>query len=120
MRRELALYGIDVIVMVVGAVQTPIWTKATSEDLTRFAQTDYASGVAQMKATTADLGKGGMPVKRVAEAVRLALETSKPKPRYILVNDYWRGWLLPKLIPTSMFDWAMIRQFGLTRSSLES
>lgn len=119
MRRELALYGIDVIVMVMGAVQTPIWEKASEEDLARYSKTDYASGVAQMKATTSDLGKFGMPVKRVAEAVRVALETSKPKPRYILVNDYWRGWLLPKFIPTRTFDWAMIRQFGLTRSNLE-
>ena len=119
MRHELALYGIDVIVMVLGAVKTPIWEKASEDDLARFSKTDYAPGVAQMKATTAELGKGGMPVKRVSEAVRLALQATKPKPRYVLVNDYWRGWLLPKFIPTRMFDWAMVRQFGLTRSSLE-
>jgi NAD(P)-dependent dehydrogenase (short-subunit alcohol dehydrogenase family) len=117
MRRELALYGIDVIVLVLGAVQTPIWEKISAEDLERFAKTDYAGGVAQMRATTSELGKGGMPVKRVAEAVRQALERPKPKARHILVNDYFRGWLLPKLIPTSLFDWAMIKQFGLTRSS---
>jgi NAD(P)-dependent dehydrogenase (short-subunit alcohol dehydrogenase family) len=117
MRRELALYGIDVVVMVLGAVQTPIWGKASGEDLARYAQTDYASGVAQMQATTSDLGKGGMPVKRVANAVRQALERSKPKPRHIVVNNYWRGWLLPRFIPTQVFDWAMTRQFGLTRSS---
>jgi NAD(P)-dependent dehydrogenase (short-subunit alcohol dehydrogenase family) len=116
MRRELALYGIDVIVMVLGAVSTPIWSKLSEEDLQRYAQTDYASGVAQMRATTGDLGTGGMPVQRVAGAVRRALEQPKPKARQIIVNDYWRGWLLPKLIPTRLFDWAMTRQFGLTRS----
>src|SRR5262245_27052444 len=117
MRRELALYGIDVIVMVIGAVQTPIWEKVSAEDLERFSQTDYAGGVATMRETTSELGKGGMPVARVATAVRQALEEAKPKPRYILVNDYWRGWLLPKLVPTRMFDYALTRQFGLTRSS---
>jgi NAD(P)-dependent dehydrogenase (short-subunit alcohol dehydrogenase family) len=117
MRRELALYGIHVVVMVLGAVQTSIWEKVSDDDLARFAQTDYASGVAQMKATTSDLGKGGMPVKRVAEAVRQALEQPKPKPRHILVNDYWRGWLLPRLVPTQVFDWAMTKQFGLSRST---
>jgi NAD(P)-dependent dehydrogenase (short-subunit alcohol dehydrogenase family) len=116
MRRELTLYGIDVITMVLGAVATPIWGKASESDLARYARTDYASAVDQMKNTTADLGKLGMPAQRVAEAVRLALESANPKPRHILVNDYWRGWLLPKLIPTRMFDWAMIRQFGLVRS----
>lgn len=117
MRRELALYGINVVVMVLGAVQTPIWQKTSEDDLARFGQTDYATGVAQMQATTSDLGKGGMPVKRVAEAVRFALETPKPKARHILVNDYWRGWLLPRFIPTRVFDWAMTRQFELKRST---
>ena len=118
MRRELALYGIYVSELVLGAVQTPIWGKVSDDDLGRYAKTDYASGVAQMRATTSGLGKGGMPVSRVASAIRRALEDPKPKPRYIVVNDYWRGWLLPKLIPTRLFDYAMTRQFGLTRSEL--
>jgi short-subunit dehydrogenase len=117
MRRELALYGIDVIVMVMGAVQTPIWEKVSEADLARYAQTDYAEGVVQMRATTSELGKGGMPVTRAAQAIRKALEQPKPKAREILVNDYWRGWLLPRLIPASLFDWAMTRQFGLKRST---
>jgi NAD(P)-dependent dehydrogenase (short-subunit alcohol dehydrogenase family) len=116
MRRELALYGIDVIVLVLGAVKTPIWEKVSEEDLARYAATDYASGVAQMRATTSELGRGGMPVERVAKSVRQALEDTKSKPRHILVNDYLRGWLLPKFIPTSLFDWALIKQFGLTRT----
>jgi NAD(P)-dependent dehydrogenase (short-subunit alcohol dehydrogenase family) len=118
MRRELALYGIHVIELMIGAVQTSIWEKASDEDLARFAQTDYASGVAQMRATTSELGKGGMPVSRVARELRRALEHPKPKARYVIVNNYWRGWLLPRLIPTHMFDYAMTRQFGLSRSAL--
>lgn len=119
MRRELALYGIAVIELMVGAVRTPIWGKASADDLARYGETDYAPGVAQMRATTDDLGKGGMPVERVAREVRRALEAPKPKARYVVVNDYWRGWLLPKLIPASMFDYAMTRQFGLSRSALD-
>jgi NAD(P)-dependent dehydrogenase (short-subunit alcohol dehydrogenase family) len=120
MRRELALYGIDVIVLVLGAVQTPIWEKTSDEDLARYAATDYAEGVAQMRATASELGRTGMPVARVAQAVRQVLEAPKPKPRQILVNDYWRGWLLPRLIPTRLYDWAMTKQFGLKRSTLEN
>jgi NAD(P)-dependent dehydrogenase (short-subunit alcohol dehydrogenase family) len=120
MRRELALYGIDVIVLVMGAVQTPMWGKLSAEDLERFSRTDYKNGVAQMRATTSELGQGGMPVKRVADALRQALEDPKPKARYILVNDFVRGWLLPRFIPGRLFDWAMTRQFGLSRSELNS
>ncbi|MCC6456771.1 MAG: SDR family oxidoreductase [Caldilineaceae bacterium] len=120
MRRELALYGIDVIVLVLGAVQTPIWEKTSDADLARYAATDYAEGVAQMRATASGLGQEGMPVTRVAQAVRQILEQPKSKPRHILVNDYWRGWLLPRLIPTRLYDWAMTKQFGLKRSALDN
>lgn len=116
MRRELALYGIGVTMLVVGAVQTPIWEKVSDEDLERYAATDYAEAVAQMHATTSELGKGGMPVARVAQSVRQTLEQPKPKARVILVNDYWRGWLIPRLMPESLVDWAVAKQFGLRPS----
>jgi short-subunit dehydrogenase len=116
MRRELALYGIDVSVLVLGAVQTPIWQKVSDEDLARYAQTDYAGGVAQIRATTSDLSKAGMPVERVAHTVRRLLEQPKAKARQVLVNDYMRGWLLPRIIPARLFDWAVARQLGLTRT----
>jgi NAD(P)-dependent dehydrogenase (short-subunit alcohol dehydrogenase family) len=115
MRCELALYGIPVSVMVLGAVATPIWGKTKENDLARYTQTDFAEGVKQLMTTAGELSSEGMPVARVAAAVRQALETPKPKARYVLVNDYWRGWLLPQWLPTRFLDYAMTRQFGLTR-----
>jgi NAD(P)-dependent dehydrogenase (short-subunit alcohol dehydrogenase family) len=40
LRRELLLYGIDVIVIGPGAVATPIWDKAMSADITAYQDTD--------------------------------------------------------------------------------
>ncbi len=114
MRRELMLYNIRVISMVLGAVQTPIWTKASAEDLARYDATDYAEGVKQMRQTTSEIAQTAMPVARIAHAIGAALEDPKPKARYLMVNNYWGGWLLPRLVPASWFDWALARQFGLT------
>lgn len=117
MRRELMIYDIRVIALVLGAVQTPIWTKASAEDLARFEQTDYAAAVKVMRQSTESFADSGMPVARVAKAVRVALEHPKPKVRYVMVNNYWAGWLLPRLLPKRWFDWALSRQFGLTPKS---
>ena len=48
LRRELMLYGIDVIVIEPGAVSTPIWDKADEIDTTPFADSDYADTLARM------------------------------------------------------------------------
>lgn len=118
LRRELMLYGIDVIVMVLGAVQTPIWEKAGQQALIeRYAHTDYASGAAQMHQMTSRLGRDGMPVARVARAIRLALEASNPKARYVMANNWWLGWWLPRRLPTRWMDWVIAKQLGLTRKA---
>ena len=45
LRRELQLYGIDVIVIGPGAVNTSIWDKETVQDLSKYSQTDYAESL---------------------------------------------------------------------------
>ena len=43
LRRELMLFGIDVIVIAPGAVATPIWDKVAAIDMTRLAGTPYGA-----------------------------------------------------------------------------
>jgi NAD(P)-dependent dehydrogenase (short-subunit alcohol dehydrogenase family) len=42
LRRELMIFGIDVIVLAPGGVATPIWDKADAVNVTPFADTPYA------------------------------------------------------------------------------
>jgi NAD(P)-dependent dehydrogenase (short-subunit alcohol dehydrogenase family) len=115
LRRELMLYGIEVIVIVPGAVNTPIWDKAEQIDMARYAQTDYAEMAAAMRETAVRLGREGMPASAIAKAIRLALETPKPKTRYVLANNWLMGWVLPRRMPGRMLDRIIAKQLGLDR-----
>lgn len=118
LRRELMIYGIDVILMILGAVRTPIWSKAEYQSLLeQYAETDYAESATQMHQMATRLGQEGMCVDSVAKAVRLALESSNPKPRYVIANNWLFGWWLPRRLPTRWMDWAIGKQFGLSRKA---
>ena len=115
LRRELMLYGIDVILIEPGSVRTPIWDKAEQVDVSRYADTDYAEILVKLQQTTVDLGRQGLRPEKVATIIRLALESPRPKARYVLANNYLLGWLLPQKLPARWFDWLLARSFGLQR-----
>ena len=91
LRRELLLYGIDVIVIEPGSVRTPIWDKAEQIDTEQYADTDYAEMAIKMQKTMTDLGRQGLPPEKISAVIRQALESPRPKPRYVIANKYFIG-----------------------------
>src|SRR5437764_2154339 len=57
LRRELMIFGIDVIVVAPGAVATPIWDKAEQTDMSRYANTAYAAALDRVKRYMLQLGR---------------------------------------------------------------
>ncbi len=113
LRRELMLYGIDVVLMVFGSVQTPIWDKLDAAAVEQYLQTDFGPSVKKLLDTRIEAGREGMSASRAAAAIVTALEAPKPNARYVIVNNTWQGWLVPRLLPTRFFDTAIARQLGL-------
>ena len=117
LRRELMIYGIDVIAIGPGSVLTPIWDKAEAADETVYANTDYGSSLKAFKALFIKEGRKGLPAERIGEAIHLALTTPKPKARYAVVPNKFVNWTLPTLLPKRVVDRLLAKRLGLTRRS---
>ena len=118
LRRELMLYGIDVIVIQPGAVRTPIWDKAEQLDRDRYAKTDYAWLVERMLRSLTNLGRRGLPPEVIARAVLKALTAEHPPSRITLTGARLLSWTLPRLLPDRIVDAAVRRSLKLSRETL--
>lgn len=112
LRREFMLFGIDVIVIGPGAIKTPIWDKAETEDLSRFDGSPFAPVVARMAAIMQQLAQSGLPAEQVGELVHYALTTPNPKVRYAIVPNKVEA-LMMKLVPKRLADRVIASRLGL-------
>jgi NAD(P)-dependent dehydrogenase (short-subunit alcohol dehydrogenase family) len=68
LRRELMLYGIDVIIVGPGAVATPIWDKGEREDLSTYENTEYAEALRRVQKYMVEGGRKGYPPEKLAKS----------------------------------------------------
>jgi NAD(P)-dependent dehydrogenase (short-subunit alcohol dehydrogenase family) len=112
LRRELMLFGIDVIIVAPGAVATPIWDKADAVDVTQFANTPYAPALDKVKDHMISNGKRGLPPEKLGEVVKTALTVSKPKTRYTVTPNLIQN-LMVNILPKRTVDNIIARRVGL-------
>lgn len=111
LRRELILFGIDVIVVGPGAIATPIWDKADALDVSPLANTPYGSALGRFKDYAVATGKKGLPPEAVGETVKKALTVSRPRTRYTVAPDPIRTSLI-NILPKRVVDRLLARQLG--------
>lgn len=115
LRRELMIFGIDVIIVAPGAVATPIWDKADSVDSSLYANTPYVKPLDAVKTYMLALGRKGFPPEKLGEVVHNALTTAKPKTRYTVSPTPFQNFLMLSL-PKRMVDNMIAGQLGLKKS----
>lgn len=113
LRRELLLFGVDVILIEPGSVVTPIWDKAEQEDYSHYMDTAYGPILRRFSKAAVRRGRNGMPVERVARTIAAALEHPRPRARYPLINHRISGWWLPRFLPARWFDRIVARMLGV-------
>jgi NAD(P)-dependent dehydrogenase (short-subunit alcohol dehydrogenase family) len=112
LRRELMMFGIDVIIVAPGPVATPIWDKAEAVDTAQFATTPYAPALDRVKDYMISNGRRGMPPEKLGEAVKTALTVSRPKTRYTVTPNPILN-LVANALPKRFVDNIIARQTGL-------
>jgi NAD(P)-dependent dehydrogenase (short-subunit alcohol dehydrogenase family) len=116
LRRELMLFGIDVVIIEPGTVNTAMYDKGEKEDLSEFKQTEYWEAVQNFqKFIVAEARNNGLSPERLGETVHVALTTAKPKARYAVVPQRFKNWTLPRLLPARMLDAGLAKQLKLTK-----
>lgn len=115
LRRELMLYGIDVIVIGPGAIATPIWDKAEQNDLKRYANTDYGPAVERVADYMVQQGKVGLPASDVGDLIWRCLTDPRPKVRYHILRKPFMDRTLPKLMNPRTVDRIYASRLGFPK-----
>ncbi len=115
LRRELMLFGIDLVIIEPGAVNTAMYDKGEKEDLSEFKSTPYWQMIEDFQKYIVKEGRRGLPPERLARTVYLALTAARPKARYAVVPQRLKNWTLPRILPTRTLDAAIAKQMGLIK-----
>ncbi|HZR90617.1 MAG TPA: SDR family oxidoreductase [Bradyrhizobium sp.] len=112
LRRELMLFGIDVVIVAPGPVKTPIWSKAEEVDISAYQNSPYFPALQKVRAFMLKLGEIGLPAEKIAETVHEALTTTHPKVRYQITPDPMRH-IVTTYLPKRMVDKIIAKRLGL-------
>jgi short-subunit dehydrogenase len=115
LRRELNLYGIDVILIEPGITATPFLDKVR-EQFNRFQRTDYASILEAYASKTEDRQKSAISVEVVSQTIHKAITIESPKVRYPLPNNWVLGWYLPRFLPARVVDRMVAKMIGISKN----
>src|SRR5450759_1778123 len=112
LRREMMLFGIDIIIVAPGAVKTPIWSKAEEVDISAYRNSPFFPALEQIRKFMLQLGETGLPAEKIAETIADALTSAQPKVRYQITPDPMRH-LATAVLPKRMVDRIIARRLGL-------
>jgi NAD(P)-dependent dehydrogenase (short-subunit alcohol dehydrogenase family) len=117
-RQELRPWGLKVAIIEPGSIDTPIWERGQrkAEDVeAKSPRTNilYGAALDKFRRLIEDTAERGIPPAKVAKAISHALESPRPKSRYLVGLDAKVQARIQPLIPTAVFDWIVARQLNL-------
>jgi NAD(P)-dependent dehydrogenase (short-subunit alcohol dehydrogenase family) len=112
LRQELAPWGIKVVMILPGAIDTQIWSRGEVvadkfyEESPR-TQELYGTQTDRYREFIHEVAKDAIPAEKVAVRVETALTKKRPKARYMVGLDAQVVARLGPIIPPVIFDWAI-------------
>lgn len=114
LRREMLLFGIDVIVIGPGPIKTPIWGKGAAPDWSKLDGSPYLEGLKSARAFMQQLGENGLPPEDVAKLIHYALTGANVKTRYTITPGKLQRWFF-NMLPARMSDRMLAKRLNLKR-----
>ena len=115
LRRELLLYGIDVILIEPGPIKTAIWDKVPDLDNNEFIGTDYELSLRRFYKIFIEMGRKGWDADVIGSRVKKILEHPRPKTRYVITPNRFANYTLPGILPDRMLDKIIGKSLGLLK-----
>jgi NAD(P)-dependent dehydrogenase (short-subunit alcohol dehydrogenase family) len=112
LRREMMLFGIDVIIVAPGPVKTPIWGKAEEVDISRYRNSPFLPALERIGKFMLQLGESGLPAEKIGELIHHTLTAPNPRVRYQISPDPMRH-LMTAILPKRMVDKIIAKRLGL-------
>jgi NAD(P)-dependent dehydrogenase (short-subunit alcohol dehydrogenase family) len=110
LRQELAPWGIKVVLVEPGSIDTPIWSRGEEDADRIFADAPprlrdlYGAAVERYRQVVRDSAERGVPPEKVAAKIEHALEARRPRARYLVGLDAQVMVRLKPLLPTPARD----------------
>ena len=115
LRRELMLFGIDVIVIGPGAVKTAIWDKAEEIDIARYSNSPYLPILEKFQSNFVAQGRNGLPPEKLGRLIHKALTTAKPRVRYAINPSSIAEKAMMQFASKRMLDRVIANMLGLKK-----
>jgi NAD(P)-dependent dehydrogenase (short-subunit alcohol dehydrogenase family) len=121
LRQELAPWGIKVVLVEPGSIDTPIWSSGEKDADRIFDAAPprmrelYGGAVERYRQVVKDTAERGVPPEKVAARIEHALETRRPRARYLVGIDAQVMARLKPLLPTPVFDRLIAQAMGFPK-----
>jgi NAD(P)-dependent dehydrogenase (short-subunit alcohol dehydrogenase family) len=112
LRRELMIFGIDVVIVGPATIRTPIWNKAEDLDIEALAGSHYYEPMKRIRAFMLGGVGSGLPPEKVGELVLKILTVARPKVRYAIATSPLVD-LAQAVLPKRFIDRLIARRLGL-------
>lgn len=117
LRRELMIFGIDVIIVGPGMIKSEIWNKSKNTPIPpELNHSVYRKPAAAFKKYILKSAEANsLPAEDVAALLLKIMRSNHPKTRYAPAPNKWLNWVIVNILPKRFLDRLIAKKFGLLK-----